>query len=215
MSIQRDPAALELLIETSDGNSRRLRIGNEVDRGEKKLVAANFGEEPQVYLVASHVPAGLGRSLDQLREKKVLWIDADAVAQISVTRADQEDFQLLRDSGDWEFADETIGELDPELAEKFFLNLLALQGKSVLTEDGILQSNLQERPLFEIEFRDARDNSLATLVVANTADAQDDEFLVGTRAGGPTYTLGKNPKVRVDRRPGELLAIAEGGSVID
>jgi len=211
------PAALEITIETQAGSPPTvLRIGGEVDMGDKTLVAAALDGDEQIYAVASHVPASLGKTAAELRDKTVLAVEPDALTELHVRHRDGETFRLLRREETWTLADEPEAKTDYLVAQRFVDDLVALEGDQIASEEGDLAAVGLDDPDLEIDLIDGRGETLATVVARRDADHGDTAtFYAAARGDGPVYTVRDYVYARIDKRPADLVTSAPDAPITD
>ncbi len=181
-----------------------LRIGDEIDLGDKQLVAATVAGEPQIYLVASHIPASLGKSAADLRDRTLVWTEPGSVTEIRVRHRDGETFTARTEGDAWTLAegDDTT---DPLLVKRFADDVLALSGDTVASEENDLSEFGLDDPDVELTLTDAEGSDLGTIVVRRTT-TDDRAIHHGAARGGPVYTLRDYAYTRVAKRARDLAA---------
>ncbi|HEX6804071.1 MAG TPA: DUF4340 domain-containing protein [Terriglobales bacterium] len=93
-----DQPALELDISHKDNKSQRLLIGNNTPTGSVYAALAN---DPRVFTIASYTKTSLDKSLNDLRDKRLLPVSADKVSQIELIRKG-EDIEFGRNKDAWQ-----------------------------------------------------------------------------------------------------------------
>jgi uncharacterized protein DUF4340 len=93
-----DEPALELDISLKDNQSQRLLIGNNTPTGSVYAALANA---PRVFTIASYTKTSLDKSLNDLRDKRLLPVSADKVSQIELIRKG-EDIEFGRNKDAWQ-----------------------------------------------------------------------------------------------------------------
>lgn len=198
------PPAYELELTGPDGKPTVVRIGNEVDVGDKTLVALTVAGDPQIYLVASHVPASLGKSANDLRDKTVLPIPAGAATELRVRPKSGEAFVLSLVGDGWTVSGEAP--TDPIAAKRFVDDVLGLEGSDIAAEDAVgLAAVGVSEPDVTVEVFDGEGSSLGMILIARVEDG-DSQAYYATVAGEPVvYTLRDFVYTRVTKPRGDLL----------
>jgi hypothetical protein len=81
-----DPT-LELDVTTKDNKTSRLLLGDDTPTGDATYVS--LAGDPRLFTAASYVKTSLNKSLTDLRDKRLLAVDAASVSSIDLTRKDQ------------------------------------------------------------------------------------------------------------------------------
>ena len=196
------PPAYEVRLDGADQKRITIRIGNAVDVGDKELIALTVQGDPQIYLVASHVPSSLGKSANDLRDKRVLRVLPDAVSKIRVRRRDAAGFELARSDSGWTLAD---GEkTDARAAQRFVDDLLELEGSDIVLEDGTLADLGVPVAEVEIDLVGDEDLLLTTVRLARTDDDGTPRHLASTADKPVVYAVRDFVYSRVTHSPEDL-----------
>lgn len=200
------PPAWQIEIERED-EPVVLRLGNEVDVGDKTLVAASIAGEAQIYLVASHVPAGLGKSANDLRDKHLLDVEPETVHQLEVRHRDGDTFEVTRTGEEWSVSGDTP--TNALVAKRLVDDVVALEGDTIVREEADLASFGLDDPDIEIELLDADGSALGT-IVARRDETNDPPTHYAARLGnGPLYTVRDYAFTRVSKTRADLVENGE------
>jgi hypothetical protein len=91
-----DPAAVELDITGKVQGTRQLLLGDDTPTGGD--VYAALAGDPRVFTVSSSNKTSLAKSLNDLRDKSLVTVDADKVSRVELVRKDQEiEFDRTKD----------------------------------------------------------------------------------------------------------------------
>jgi uncharacterized ParB-like nuclease family protein len=91
-----DPPAAELDISGKGQGTRQLLLGDDTPTGGD--VYAALAGDPRVFTVPSYNKTGLAKSLNDLRDKNLLTVDADKVSRVELIRKGQEiEFDRTKD----------------------------------------------------------------------------------------------------------------------
>ncbi len=91
-----DPPAVELDISGKVQGTRRLLLGDDTPTGGD--VYAALAGDPRVFTISSYNKTSLAKSLNDLRDKSLLTVDADKVSHVALARKGQEiDFGRTKD----------------------------------------------------------------------------------------------------------------------
>src|SRR5215475_5932919 len=93
-----DQPALELDLTEKNHQSEKLLIGNNTPTGSVYAALAN---DPRVFTIASYTKTSLDKGLNDLRDKRLLPVNADKVSQIELIRKSQ-DIQFGRNKDAWQ-----------------------------------------------------------------------------------------------------------------
>ncbi len=195
------PPAFELVL-AGAGEPLILRLGDEIDLGDKQLVAATVAGDPQIYLVPTHVPGSLGKDASALRDKTILALDGDSLREVRVRHGDGETYSIVKQDDEWTMADDQ--ETDALLVKRFVDDLMALEGDVILHEEHDLTLTGLDEPDLVIEVFDGDGGSLGS-VVARRAGAKDAPIHVAAaRESGPVYRVRDYVFTRIAKRPGDF-----------
>jgi Domain of unknown function (DUF4340) len=86
-----DPPAIAIAVTEKDNETRRLLIGDSTPTG--NAVYAMLAGDPRLFTMPSYEKTSIDKSLNDLRDKRLITVDADKISRID----------LLRKSGDIEF----------------------------------------------------------------------------------------------------------------
>ncbi len=92
------PAGLEVDLTAKD-KTQKLLIGSDTPAG--GAVYAMLAGDPRLFTVASYTKTSLDKSLNDLRDKRLLPVDADKISQIEVVRKNS-DIAFGRNKDDWQ-----------------------------------------------------------------------------------------------------------------
>ena len=93
-----DQPVLELDLTEKNNQSQKLLIGNNTPTGSVYAALAN---DPRVFTIASYTKTNLDKSLNDLRDKRLLPVNADRVSQIELMRKNQ-DIAFGRNKDAWQ-----------------------------------------------------------------------------------------------------------------
>ena len=117
-----DQSALEVDITENDNKAQKLLLGDETPAG--SAVYAMLAGDPRVFTMASYHKTSIDKSLDDLRDKRLLAVSADKVSRVELIRKNQE-IEFGRNKDGWQIlrpaplrADSVqVGELVSKLTE--------------------------------------------------------------------------------------------------
>jgi hypothetical protein len=94
-----DAPALEVDVSEKDGHSQKLLVGDDTPAsgGAYAMLAGN----PKVYTLASYNKSSLDKSLNDLRDKRLLPANADKVSRVELMRSGQ-DLEFGRNKDEWQ-----------------------------------------------------------------------------------------------------------------
>lgn len=180
-----------------------LRLGNEVDAGDKQLVAASIAGEPQIYLVASHVPAGLGKSANDLRDKHLFAVEPEAVRALRVRHRDGDTFEMTRTDAEWSVSGDAP--TNALVAKRFADDVVALEGDTIVREEADLASVGLDAPDIQIELLDGERSVLGTLVARRDDAGDTAAYYAAQLDGGPLYTVRDYAFTRISKQQADLV----------
>ncbi len=82
-----DQPAVEVDVSEKNNKSQRLLLGDSTPTGD--AVYAMLAGDPRVFTISSYSKGNVDKSLDELRDKRLLTLSADKISQIELTRKDQ------------------------------------------------------------------------------------------------------------------------------
>jgi hypothetical protein len=96
-----DPS-LEVMLTEKDNKSQKLLIGGETPTG--SAVYAKLAGDPRVYTLATYNKTSIDKGVNDLRDKRLLMVDANKLSRVELIRKDQtvefgrnkEDWQIVR-----------------------------------------------------------------------------------------------------------------------
>ena len=91
--------SLEVDVTTKNGKTNKLEIGD--DTPTNSGAYAMLAGDPRVFTVASYVKSGLDKSLNDLRDKRLLTFDQDKLSRVELT-AKKQDIEFGRDKDQWQ-----------------------------------------------------------------------------------------------------------------
>jgi hypothetical protein len=117
-----DQPSFEADISEKDGKTQKLLIGDDSPTG--GATYAMLAGDPRVYTIASYTKGNIDKSLDDLRDKRLVTIDADKISRLELVRKGQT-IEFGRDKDEWQIlkpeplrADSIeVGELVSKLTE--------------------------------------------------------------------------------------------------
>jgi uncharacterized protein DUF4340 len=94
-----DPPAVEVDITAKDDNARKLLVGDETPTG--SAVYAMVAGDPRVFTMASSEKSSIEKSLNDLRDKRLLTVDTDKISHLDLVRKG-EMIEFGRDKNEWQ-----------------------------------------------------------------------------------------------------------------
>jgi hypothetical protein len=91
--------SLELDITTKDAKPQKLLVGDDTPAG--NAVFAKLDADPRVFTIASYNKSGLDKSVNDLRDKRLLTLDFDKLSQLELLTKKQ-DIQFGRNKQEWQ-----------------------------------------------------------------------------------------------------------------
>jgi len=91
--------SLEVDITTKAGKTSKLKIGDETQTNSGAY--AMLEGDPRVFTVASYVKSGLDKSVNDLRDKRLLTFDQDKLSRVELV-AKKQDMEFGRDKDQWQ-----------------------------------------------------------------------------------------------------------------
>jgi hypothetical protein len=95
-----DPPAAEVNISEKNGQHKVL-IGDETPTGGAVYVAV--GGDPRVYTVSSFLKTGVVKTLDELRDKRLVTLDTEKLRSVELTRG-KEEIEFVENDDQWAIA---------------------------------------------------------------------------------------------------------------
>ena len=160
-------------LKMKNGKTWAVNFGNSNSNGQQ--VFANRTNESTVFLISNEVVGKLFRSLQDLRNNKLLEFASDEVSKIAIQTADQL-FELHKDEAEWSL--ETPQKMKtPHIGRDLVWALQSLEFNSIVTPP--LADNLSglNPPLLTIRLWDTEQKKIVTLRVGKFFDAEQ-EYMV-------------------------------------
>lgn len=193
--------SVEVIAEHGSGTSRVL-LGDEVKRADKTLVAAAIDGRDEVYLVGTHVPASLGRSASDLRDKHLVPFAAEDVERIEVRLAGEPPFELQRDGRDWTIPGEPT--VDPLLVRRLADDMIALEGLRVVEPAAAPSPESASAPTLELVLSGSAVPSPATIRIRRVSE-EPVSYEATVEGSAVTYEIASTAFDRAAKRPADLL----------
>jgi hypothetical protein len=117
-----DSPAFELDITERDNHSQKLLLGDQTPTG--SAIYAMLAGDPRLFTIPSYTKTSIDKSVNDLRDKRLITIDADKISLIDLTGKNQE-IEFGRSKDEWQFLkpktlradDNEVGELARKLAD--------------------------------------------------------------------------------------------------
>jgi hypothetical protein len=94
-----DAPGLEVDITAKGGKTRKLKIGDDTPTNSGSYVMLEG--DPRVFTVASYVKTGIDKSVNDLRDKRLLTFDQDKLSRVELI-AKKQDIEFGRDKDQWQ-----------------------------------------------------------------------------------------------------------------
>jgi hypothetical protein len=91
---------LTAVIHESNGKTDQILFGDDVPAG--SLVYARFGSDPKVYAVSSSTKTSMDKSINDLRDKRLLTFDSNKLTQVGLVSSKGEVDFGKNNQGDWQ-----------------------------------------------------------------------------------------------------------------
>ena len=117
-----DPPAAEIDLTEKDNKSQKLLIGNATPTG--NAIYAMLAGDPRLFTMPSYEKTSIDKSVNDLRDKRLITIDADKMSRIDLERKNQ-DIEFGRSKDEWQIIkpkplradDMQVGDLARKLAD--------------------------------------------------------------------------------------------------
>ena len=93
------PAALQVDVSEKDNKTQKLLIGDDTPTG--GAVYAMLAGDPRVFTIASYTKTSLDKSLNDLRDKRLITMNADNISRVELIRKAQE-IEFGRNKDEWQ-----------------------------------------------------------------------------------------------------------------
>ncbi|HUB01997.1 MAG TPA: DUF4340 domain-containing protein [Terriglobales bacterium] len=94
-----DQPAVEVDITEKDNKAQKLLIGDTTPTGNASY--AMLAGDPRVFTIANYTKSGIDKSLNDLRDKRLLTVSSDRISRIELTRKNQT-IEFGRDKNEWQ-----------------------------------------------------------------------------------------------------------------
>ena len=94
-----DPPSLEADITENESKTQKLLFGDDTPAG--SAVYAMLAGDPRVFTVSSYTKSGVDKSLNDLRDKRLLTVDSDKISRVELLRKNQ-NIEFGRDKDEWQ-----------------------------------------------------------------------------------------------------------------
>ena len=94
-----DQPAFEVDITEKDNKTQKLLIGDDTPTGNASY--AMLAGDPRLFTIASYKKTSVGKSLNELRDKRLLTVNADKISRIELDRNNQ-DVEFGRNKDEWQ-----------------------------------------------------------------------------------------------------------------
>ncbi|HTU42237.1 MAG TPA: DUF4340 domain-containing protein [Candidatus Aquilonibacter sp.] len=117
-----DPPAAEIDVTEKDNKSQKLLIGNATTTG--NAIYAMLAGDPRLFTMPSYEKTSIDKSMNDLRDKRLITMDADKMSRIDLERKNQ-DIEFGRSKDEWQILkpkplradDMQVGDLARKLAD--------------------------------------------------------------------------------------------------
>jgi hypothetical protein len=117
-----DPPSAEIDVTEKNNKSQKLLIGNATPTG--NAIYAMLAGDPRLFTMPSYEKTSIDKSVDDLRDKRLITIDADKMSRIDLERKNQ-DIEFGRSKDEWQIlkpkplraGDVQVGDLARKLAD--------------------------------------------------------------------------------------------------
>jgi len=93
------PAALQVDLSEKDNKSQKLLIGDDTPTG--SAVYAMLAGDPRVFTIASYTKTSLDKTLNDLRDKRLITMNADNLSRVELIKKGQ-DIEFGRNKDEWQ-----------------------------------------------------------------------------------------------------------------
>jgi hypothetical protein len=125
-------AAYEVDVHEKDGSSHRLLIGDEAPAGSSSYVA--LGGDPRVFMLGSYNKTSLMKSLNDLRDKRLLVFEQDKLSRVELT-AKKQDIEFGRNKAQWQIVKPKPFRADDSKVEELIRKLADAKMDSSVSDD--------------------------------------------------------------------------------
>jgi len=94
-----DQPSLEVDVTEKDNKGQKLLIGDDTPTG--NAVYAMRAGDPRVFTIATYTKSSIDKSLNDLRDRRLLTISADKISRLDLTRKNQT-IEFCRDKNEWQ-----------------------------------------------------------------------------------------------------------------
>lgn len=191
-----DDPPLGVVLESSDGTSFELDIGNETPLGGKRAVRRGGGGD--ILLCSGAFVRDLDRGVDDWRSRDVIELFEDDLASLSVEHAGDV-IDAVRSNGRWQLARPVPDLADPEQMRSLVSELNGLRISEFLDADSDPSVLGLDPPEYRIELTRAAGGDPVTLELA--APAGDESTIVCRRNGSEVFRVPGTIRARLAKAP--------------
>lgn len=155
-----DQPPLELYITEKDNKSQKLLIGDDTPAG--SAVYAMLAGDPRIFTIASYHKTSIDKSLNDLRDKRLLTVSADKVSRLELIKKNQT-IEFGRNKNEWQI-------LKPRPLRADSVEISELVGKLA---DARMDLTGSEKDLQQITSAFARAAPVATARVTDQSGTQE------------------------------------------
>ncbi|MGB8733544.1 MAG: DUF4340 domain-containing protein [Candidatus Sulfotelmatobacter sp.] len=94
-----DQPTFQVEIDEKDNKTQKLLIGDDTPTGSASY--AMLAGDPRVFTVGSYAKTSVNKSLNDLRDKRLLAVDADKISRVEIVRKNK-DIEFVRNKDEWQ-----------------------------------------------------------------------------------------------------------------
>ena len=168
------PPERELEVLDKDGNTWSLKLGN--NSSDKKLFFAQRSGEPAIFALEDTIVDKIFRPLHDLKDRKILSINTDAVHRIVLHYPDQK-IELRREGEQWDLLQpEVVRKIKPFHATGILWTLNALEYNTLPDPSAGDRATGFNTPAVVISLWDKNDQKIESLTIGNKSEDQTDLY---------------------------------------
>lgn len=200
------PPERTITIVPREGEPLELRVGRVTGTDDAKTVFLARGASGPVYSVSAQLAQGLGKGIEDLRDKTIATIPRERVAAIVVSRGDGRGFRLEKAEAAWRLAETGGAATNQALLDRFAEDARTLRGSEVAAEPADATALGLDRPVVSIAFEGAGSEPLGRIRIAERDEAGRKQHVADFEGASVAWVLAEHVFQRIDRARDDFLA---------
>ena len=197
-----DQPRLEVRARFNDDRELIVKFGKELD---SKNVYVQTSDLPGVYEAGEYSYRNLDKTINDLRDKKILTFDADALQTVDVTRKDGGAYKLVRKDDSWTI-EGVEGKPKTDVMHEYVGDVHDLSGFEIIADQpGDPKPYGFETPRLRIALSGKDGNPIGTILIGQVANNEQLDMTAMVEGGTTVYKVRAYIFNRLNREPSTFI----------